>query len=436
MAEGPPPAAAEAGRSPAQVVAALDRDIVGQDAAKRAVAIALRNRWRRRRVPPPLDTEIQPNNILMVGPTGVGKTEIARRLAGLVGAPFVKVEATKYTEVGYVGRDVESIIRDLIDLAVATVREERRRQSAPGAEERALRRLEEAAAEQEVALPRGHRALLLGRERAGLPEGRLAVALAWPAEVADSGGDPLREAVESLRPARVQRVELPLAEAFDALVRQEIETSIDGAGVVAEARARVQQKGIVFIDEIDKICGDGLQDGTEVSRGGVQRDILPIVEGCTVATRYGPVVTRHILFIAAGAFHSARVADLIPELQGRFPIRVELDPLGVDELARVLVEPRHSIVRQYQALLATEGVRLAFDAEAIDEIARVAARANESTENIGARRLFTIMGRLLDQVLFESVAGAPRKRVRITAAQARRKLGDLVEDEDLSRYIL
>ena len=422
--------------TPAEVVAALDRHIVGQAAAKRAVAIALRNRWRRRRVPGPLGAEIQPNNILMVGPTGVGKTEIARRLAGLVGAPFVKVEATKYTEVGYVGRDVESIVRDLTDLAVAMVREERGRAASAEAEERALRRLREVAGARGIELPRDRDTLVRALEESELPEGRVEVSLAPPTGDIFAPTDPFHDFAESLRPARLRKVELDLGGAFEALKRQEIESSLDAAGVVAEARARTEEKGIVFIDEIDKICGDSFHDGAEISRGGVQRDILPIVEGCTVSTRHGPISTRHILFIAAGAFHGARVSDLIPELQGRFPIRVELDPLGVDSLERVLVEPEHSIVRQYQALLATEGVRLVIDTGALSEIARVAAETNDRGENIGARRLFTILGRLLDDALFESAGAPARRRVRITAKMARRTLAGLIEDEDLSRYIL
>lgn len=429
--------------TPAQIVAALDRHIVGQSAAKRAVAIALRNRERRRRVAEPLRSEIQPNNILMIGPTGVGKTEIARRLAGLVDAPFLKVEATKYTEVGYVGRDVESIIRDLVETAVSMVHREHLNKERSAIGTFAQARLREVLAQAGVEdLPDDlaeFRAAVKKMEdlriRVPLSAGGAHSELGRGARPWESGENAVRDLLDEMAPARLHEVEMPASEAWDALLESEASARLDRAGVAREARRRVEDSAIVFLDEVDKICGDQFQEGPDVSREGVQRDLLPIVEGCTVATRHGSVRTDHILFIAAGAFHSSRPSDLIPEMQGRLPIRVDLDPLTAEDLSRILVEPAHSLLRQYQALLAVEGVRLSIEREAIAEIGRAAADANIRAENIGARRLHGLMSILLEDALFGAGEGEPRA-VRISMASVRRRLNGLVQDEDLSRYIL
>src|SRR5919201_2083172 len=384
--------------TPSEIVAELDRYIVGQAAAKRAVAIALRNRWRRFRVAPELRDEVMPKNIILVGPTGVGKTEIARRLARLAAAPFVKVEASKFTEVGYVGKDVDSMIRDLLEAGVALVREERQREV------------------QQRAAPTMQIFGSQGMEEMGLN---------------------LQEMLGNLpfgKKSKKRKMTVP--EARRVLVQDEAEKLVDKDTVVREALDRVQSNGIVFIDEIDKVAlPSGQAHGPDVSRGGVQRDLLPIVEGSTVNTKYGPVKTDHVLFIAAGAFHLAKVSDLLPELQGRFPIRVELEALSQADLARILAEPRNALTRQYTALLGAEGVELVFDASGIEELARVAQDMNTRAQNIGARRLHTVLEKVLEDVSFAAPDFAG-KSVRVDAAYVREKLERVLKDEDLSRYIL
>ncbi|MCH7644291.1 MAG: ATP-dependent protease ATPase subunit HslU [Myxococcales bacterium] len=454
--------------TPREVVSELDRYIVGQREAKRAVAIALRNRWRRRQVPEELRDEIAPKNIIMIGPTGVGKTEVARRLAKLAQAPFIKVEASKFTEVGYVGRDVESIIRDLVDTAMSLVLEEEkqavRARAEAAAEERLLDALlpplpvptqqedfgvdpptgpplaEPAAAETREKL----RAMLRG---GSLDEREIEIELEdatgaspmlsiFTPQGVEEMGMQFKDMLGGLLPHRSHRRRLRVVAARDALIAEEATRLVDMEHVREVAVERVEQTAIVFIDEIDKVAGGGSDRvGVDISREGVQRDLLPIVEGSTVQTKHGPVSTDHILFIAAGAFHAAKPSDLIPELQGRFPIRVELSSLDRDDFVRILTEPQNSLVLQYSELLKTENVELDFKEDGIHAIANFAALVNERTDNIGARRLYTVMEKLLEQVSFDAPdLGAIR--ITIDEKFVRERLEDLVEDEDLSRYIL
>lgn len=441
---------------PRQIVAELDKYIIGQHQAKRAVAIALRNRIRRQKLAPEMAEEVLPKNILMIGPTGVGKTEIARRLARLANAPFIKVEASKYTEVGYVGRDVESMVRDLMDMAIDMVREEKLEEVAERAELNAEERLLDLllpspSPKPDVDYSRQLEQFNRTREklRAQLREGRLDDKLvevevrerSFPAfEIVSSTGiEEMDINIKNMLPGlfgqQKKRRQMKVSEAYDYLVQEEENRLIDMEQVARMAVARVEQSGIIFVDEIDKIAGRERGHGPDVSREGVQRDILPIIEGTTVNTRYGMVRTDHILFIAAGAFHATKPSDLIPELQGRFPIRVELHSLGVEEFVRILREPKNALVRQYCALLETEGINLIFTDDAIEAVARYASRVNETMENIGARRLFTIMEKLLDEISFEA-PDLKRKQVKIDAAYVHRMLADIVKDQDLSRYIL
>jgi ATP-dependent HslUV protease ATP-binding subunit HslU len=444
--------------TPREIVSELDRYVVGQRDAKRAVAIALRNRWRRQQVAGDLRDEIAPKNIIMIGATGVGKTEIARRLAKLAQAPFIKVEASKFTEVGYVGRDVESIIRDLTELAVTMVSQEEQKAVRARAEERAEERLIDALlpAPVPIAGPPDPTAATRTREtreklrrllRAGDLDAReveleLADASgAGPALplVGMPGGEELgaqwKDLLAGMLPRKTRKRRLAVSAAREALIQEEAESLVDGDRVRELAVRRVEQSGIVFIDEIDKVAVSGGRQGPDVSREGVQRDLLPIVEGSTVQTKHGPVATDHILFIAAGAFHTAKPSDLMPELQGRFPIRVELASLGREELVRILTEPTNSLVRQYTALLATEGVELVFDRSGIDTIAEIAATVNERNADIGARRLHTVMERLLEDLSFDA-PDLPNQRVTVDEAMVRKRLGDLLDDQDLSQFIL
>jgi ATP-dependent HslUV protease ATP-binding subunit HslU len=444
--------------TPRQIVVELDKYVVGQHQAKRAVAIALRNRMRRQRLSPEMAEEVAPKNILMIGPTGVGKTEIARRLAKLAQSPFLKVEASKYTEVGYVGRDVESMIRDLTEIAVDLVREERtadvREKAKQAAEERVLDLLlpplpPAAEYDDQASSIREQAQRTREKLREQLRDGRLdhkqieidVREKSFPSFEIIQGGAVeeidinVKEMLPGLFQGRTRKRRVPVPDALDALRQEEEQKLVDMESVARAAVGRVQESGIIFIDEIDKVAGREGGHGPDVSREGVQRDILPIVEGTTVNTKYGMVKTDHILFIAAGAFHVSKPSDLIPELQGRFPIRVELEALGREDFVRILTEPKSALVRQYTALLSTEGVELEFTPDAVGRIADVATLVNERTENIGARRLHTVMEKLLDEVSFDA-PDLQEKRLRVDAAYVDRMLDAIAKNEDLSRYIL
>jgi ATP-dependent HslUV protease ATP-binding subunit HslU len=461
--------------TPKETLAELDKYIVGQADAKRSVAIALRNRWRRRQVPSPLREEIAPKNIIMIGPTGVGKTEIARRLAVLAQSPFIKVEASKYTEVGYVGRDVESMVRDLVDLAINMVKEEEKARIEGVAEANAEDRI------LDILLPPGPGPLSsMGPEgghsftlqnpnlparkeepgehstrekfRKMLRDGKLddrelevslSESKSMPmVEIMTTSGmedmqSSLQDAFSKIFPRKQKMRKMKVPEALDATKKEEMEKLVDMDKVIKEALRRTEETGIIFLDEIDKIAsrGGGGSHGPEVSREGVQRDLLPIVEGATVSTKHGMVKTDHILFIASGAFHMSKPSDLIPELQGRFPIRVELHSLGKEDFIRILTEPENALVKQYVALMKTEGVELEFTDDAVEEIAAIAVEVNETTEEIGARRLHTVMERVLDTLSFDAPE-LPEQRFVVTAEYVRKQLLDIVKDQDLSRYIL
>lgn len=452
--------------TPREIVSELDRYIIGQAKAKRAVAIALRNRWRRQQVPEDLRDEIAPKNILMIGPTGVGKTEIARRLARLAQAPFIKVEASKFTEVGYVGRDVESMVRDLTELAVGMIKKEEKERiqvkAQAQAEERVLDLLlppppsragfsQHDTADTDRTDKTAETPGRASREkmRRMLHEGKLddreveievtRTATPFIEVMAPQGMEDmenqLKEMFSNIMPKKSKNRRLKVPEAIEMLTQEEADKLVDMEAVVREAIRRVEQTGIIFIDEIDKIAGRDTAQGPDVSRQGVQRDLLPLVEGCTVNTKYGIVRTDHVLFVASGAFHTAKPSDLIPEFQGRFPIRVELDALTQEDFIRILTEPKNALLTQYVALLATENVRLVFVPDAVDEIARIAAVVNERTENIGARRLHTVVERLVEDLSFD----APElggQEVKLNAQSVKDKLEEIVKDEDLSRYIL
>ena len=448
--------------TPREIVQELDKYIVGQDDAKRAVAIALRNRWRRQQLAPELRNEVAPKNIIMIGPTGVGKTEVARRLASLAHSPFLKIEASKFTEVGYVGRDVESMIRDLTELSKNMVQQEEmqrvQEKAAENAEERLLDLLlPHPPNAREAETPSGlddlgQQQYQKTREkfRQYLRDGKLDDRFV-DLEVQDGSNFPMIEVVSgsgledmgihikdmlgNLFPQRKKRRKAKVPDAFNVLMQEEAQRLVDMDAVVKEAVRRVEQSGIIFLDELDKIAGRERSSGPDVSREGVQRDLLPIIEGSTVNTKYGMVKTDHILFIAAGAFHVSKPSDLIPELQGRFPIRVELQSLGKDDFMRILREPRNALLKQYRALLGTEGVEVTFSDDAIEELAAIADRVNQQTENIGARRLYTILERLLDDLSFRA-SDTTEGQVTIDRQYVTARLEDIVSSEDITRYIL
>ena len=441
---------------PKEIVEYLDKYIIGQDRAKKSVAIALRNRWRRQHATEDLRAEILPNNIIMIGPTGVGKTEIARRLADLAGAPFLKVEASKFTEVGYVGRDVESMIRDLVDIAVNMLKVEKARDLQEKAEANATDRLldlllmpsprvEAGSAEPATTESMAHtrekfRDLLVSGKlderdvELDAPQSQFPVVEIFSPMGMEELGVNFQEMFSGILPKKTKRRKMTVREARKFIVGEELNKLLNMDDVVAEALERVQESGIIFVDEIDKIAGSDSRTGPDVSREGVQRDILPIVEGSGVMTKYGMVHTDHMLFIAAGAFHGAKPADLIPELQGRFPIRVELDSLTAKEFERILVEPKTALIKQYKALLETEGVNLHFTKDSIKKISEISERVNTEMEDIGARRLHTVMTTLLEDILYDPPSN--KQKLTISAKMVEQRLSDIVENEDLSRYIL
>jgi ATP-dependent HslUV protease ATP-binding subunit HslU len=446
--------------TPREIVAELDKYIVGQAAAKRAVAVALRNRVRRQKLPPELADDILPKNILMIGPTGVGKTEIARRLARLAGCPFVKVEASKYTEVGYVGRDVESMVRDLVEMSIDMVREEKLDEVAERAEQTAEERVLDlllppppppasGTAESEAAAQREQNQRTREKLRAQLREGKLDQRMVdievrermMPSfeVISNQGVEEMdvnfKEMLSGMFGQQKKKRKMTVGEAFEYLIQEEESKLVDMDQVTRIAVERAEQMGIIFIDEIDKVAGRESGHGPDVSREGVQRDILPIIEGTTVNTRYGMIRTDHILFVAAGAFHVTKPSDLIPELQGRLPIRVELQSLKEEDFIRILTEPKNALIKQYVALLETEGLKLTFTQDAVETVAKFATTVNEQTENIGARRLHTILEKVLDELSFEA-PDLKKKTIKVDAAYVNKQLADIVKNQDLSRYIL